>query len=137
MRYPFLEAAGLDPELNLESSVLSNGLILELWSKVEVQRDQKQRISWNKISRREFSHLVGVVLNKWEDDHVVSPEFIRKAAHPNDLETLSRSIGCGLLLRKDLWQTGVRMLARVGKKKRMKISSSRRKNKQERTAEEN
>ena len=137
-RYPFLAAAGIDPEdenffnealrkihdLKLDYTFLSNGLVLELWGKVEIQRNPKKRISWAKISRREFSHIVGSFLFKWDSDCEVRGDFIKKASYPRELEKMSRDVGSGLLSKHQLWKTGISLLSHAGRSNQRKKTKS-------------
>ena len=80
--YPFLSFAGLNPggrdfvksslqtikDSNLNQESLTNGLIMELWSLVQHQFRGKQdstKIPPDKISRRQFSEIVGCFVFKW------------------------------------------------------------------------
>ena len=118
--FPFLTFAGLKPgnekfselsvELIMESSLgqetLTNGFIMELWSLVELQaRGQKEEISPVKITRRQFSEIVGCILFKWTPGQITQ-NFIKKVSYPRDVDVLRRKLDTGVLGQFDVWQRG-------------------------------
>ena len=102
-------------ESNLDQRSLTNGLLLELWSLVEIQQQQDQDISPGKISRRQFSEIIGFFLFKWSANEITR-DFIKKYANPRDYKTLKMKVSSGTVSEHSTWEKGSKLLARIAEK---------------------
>ena len=102
-------------ESNLDQRSLTNGLLLELWSLVEIQQQQDQDISIGKISRRQFSEILGFFLFKWSANEITR-DFIKKYANPRDYKTLKMKVSSGTVSEHSTWEKGSKLLARIAEK---------------------
>ena len=127
--YPFLALVGFERfeenfvefsknviiNSKLDSNSLGNGLILELWSLVEVQTAFNIPLSPGNISRREFAELIGCFLFKWTSEDITR-DFIKKYANPRDYKALKKRVDSGSVSELETWEMGTKLLERIASK---------------------
>ena len=112
----------IDSKLDHQS--LTNGLVLELWSLVEIQEcSGKKPVAVDKISRRQFAEIIGCFIFKWSNDEEVTRDFIKKMANPRDFKTLNMKVKAGSISEHDVWERGSKLFSRVSENAGCKVIS--------------
>ena len=128
--FPFMTFLGLDHsdkkfiestkkiilESGLDHKSLTNGLVLELWSMVEIQDTSDKPISPNKISRRQFAEILGCFFFQWSTKEVTK-DFIKNFVNTRDFKSLKMKVSSGAVSEHDIWGKGRKLFERVAKYK--------------------